>query len=261
MPAHSSHILQPLDVGCFAPLKLRYSQRILGLANRRVFHIDKMGFLPAFRDAFLETFTKDNVLGSFRGAGLIPLDAQVVLDKLDTRPQTPPGPPPEQTPWQSKTPSNTLEFGLQSKLVSSKLESSPCSAKDGFQQLVKGAELLLHQNTHMAARIKELEELNDTLTRRKSRKRKRIQSGGVLNFGEASQTVAAESPSSHASKKSTRGGESSRVAHSTQRRCGRCGQTGHNARTCSFVEEENSEPEPSNVDSCSDSCSGEIDDS
>jgi hypothetical protein len=32
MPAHSSHILQPLDVVCFSPLKLKYSQRIRDLA-------------------------------------------------------------------------------------------------------------------------------------------------------------------------------------------------------------------------------------
>ena len=28
MPAHSSHILQPLNVVCFSPLKIKYSQRV-----------------------------------------------------------------------------------------------------------------------------------------------------------------------------------------------------------------------------------------
>ena len=28
MPAHSSHLLQPLDVGCFSPLKRAYSKQI-----------------------------------------------------------------------------------------------------------------------------------------------------------------------------------------------------------------------------------------
>jgi hypothetical protein len=60
MPAHSSHILQPLDVVCFSPLKLKYSQRVRALARQCVFHINKEGFLPAFRDAFLDVFTKDN---------------------------------------------------------------------------------------------------------------------------------------------------------------------------------------------------------
>ena len=60
MPAHSSHILQPLDVVCFSPLKRNYSQRVRDLARRRVFHINKEGFLPAFRDAFFDVFTTVN---------------------------------------------------------------------------------------------------------------------------------------------------------------------------------------------------------
>jgi hypothetical protein len=146
MLPHSSHILQPLDMGCFAPLKVRYSQRLRALAQKRVFYIDKLGFLPAFRDATFETFTEANIKSSFRGAGLVPLDAQAVLDNLDVRLQTLPGPPAEATLWQSKTPSNTLEFGSQCKLISKKFRSSQASIKDGFQQLVKGAEVMIHQN-------------------------------------------------------------------------------------------------------------------
>jgi hypothetical protein len=41
MPPHSSHVLQPLDVVCFSPLKRKYSQRVRDLARRRVFYIDK----------------------------------------------------------------------------------------------------------------------------------------------------------------------------------------------------------------------------
>jgi hypothetical protein len=58
----------------------------------------------------------------------------------------------------------------------------------------------------MAAQIKELKELNNKLTKRKSRKRKRIQSGGVIKFSKTSQAVAAESPSTQQSKKKARGG-------------------------------------------------------
>jgi len=53
----------------------------------------------------------------------------------------------------------------------------------------------------MAARIKELKELNNELTRRKSHKRKRIQTRGVLEFGKVAKLVAIESPLVHVSKK------------------------------------------------------------
>jgi hypothetical protein len=48
IPAHSSYILQPLDAMCFSPLKRKYSERVRDLARRRVFHIIKEAFLPAF---------------------------------------------------------------------------------------------------------------------------------------------------------------------------------------------------------------------
>ncbi|KAF1933530.1 CENP-B protein, partial [Didymella exigua CBS 183.55] len=89
MPPHSSHILQPLDVVCFSPLKRKYSQRVRDLARRRVFHINKEGFLPAFRDAFLDVFTKENCQKAFEASGLVPINAQVVLDRLEVRLRTP----------------------------------------------------------------------------------------------------------------------------------------------------------------------------
>ena len=144
MPPHSSHILQPLDVVCFSPLKRKYSQRVRDLARRRVFYINKEGFLPAFKDAFFNVFTEDNCRKAFKASGLVPTDAQVVLNRLEVRLRTPPAPPALQTPWQSKTPSNTHEFGSQSRLVSASFTRSPTTAQNGFTQLIKGAELMLY---------------------------------------------------------------------------------------------------------------------
>jgi hypothetical protein len=40
MPPHASHILQPLDVGCFAPLKQAYKKEIRGQVSERSISID-----------------------------------------------------------------------------------------------------------------------------------------------------------------------------------------------------------------------------
>jgi hypothetical protein len=241
MPAHSSHILQPLDVVCFSPLKRKYSQRVRDLARRRVFHINKEGFLPAFKDAFFDVFTTDNCRKAFEASGLVPLNAQVVLDRLEVRLRTPPGPPPEATPWQSKTPSNTLEFGSQSKLVRDSFARSPTTLQAGFAQLVKGAELMIHQHELIAARNKELEEQLAVITKRKTRKRKRLQHGGTLEYGEAADQVAASASLPAKAPKKARGGGAAEGATATQRRCGNCGGTGHNVRTCQADAAEDSE--------------------
>jgi hypothetical protein len=232
MPPHSSHVLQPLDVVCFSPLKRKYSQRVRDLARRRVFHINKEGFLPAFKDAFFDVFTEAICRKAFEASGLVPLNAQVVLDRLEVRLRTPPEPLLPETSWQSKTPSNTHEFGSQSKLVRESFTRSPVTAQTGFSQLVKGAELMLHQNALLAARNHELEEQLAVITKRKSRKRKRIQHGGTIEYGEAAAQVAAEASMAAGRSKKARGGGDQERAQPALRRCGDCGGTGHNARTC-----------------------------
>jgi hypothetical protein len=71
MPAHSSHKLQPLDVGCFTPLKKVYR----GLVEKQIClginHINKLNFLEAFPKAHESAFKAETIQNSFAGAGLV----------------------------------------------------------------------------------------------------------------------------------------------------------------------------------------------
>jgi hypothetical protein len=234
-------------VVCFSPLKRRYSERVRDLAHRRVFYINKEGFLPAFKDAFFNVFTEQNCRKAFEAAGLVPINAQVVLDRLEVRLRTPPPVPLLETPWQSKTPSNTYEFGSQSKLVRDSFTRSPVTAQAGFSQLIKGGELMLHENALQRARIHELEEQLAEMTKRKSRKRKRIQQGGTMEYGTAAAQVAAEASAAPQQSKKARSSSDQERAQPTVRRCRNCGGTGHNSRTCKKDTEENSESELSSI--------------
>ena len=69
MPPHSSHILQPLDVGCFSPLKASYGKQIESLVRVQINHITKLEFLPAFKAAFTAAFTEQNIRSGFRATG------------------------------------------------------------------------------------------------------------------------------------------------------------------------------------------------
>src|SRR5450432_4849979 len=57
MPPHSSHLLQPLNVGCFVVLKRLYGQQVQNLMRNRVTHIDKPNFLEAYHNAHKETMS------------------------------------------------------------------------------------------------------------------------------------------------------------------------------------------------------------
>ena len=149
MPPHSSHLLQPLDVGCFGPLKKAYGRQAEELMRNRISHITKLEFLPCFKRAFDAAITPSNIQGGFRGAGLVLFDPERVIIGLDVQLRTPSPLPVNNSPWQSQTPSNTLEIGSQSTLVKQRIQrhihSSPTSIVEHFEHLAKGAALIAHK--------------------------------------------------------------------------------------------------------------------
>jgi hypothetical protein len=78
MPPHSSHKLQPLDVGCFEPLKQTYGRQIEHLMRMHITHVSKLEFLCAFREAFFASMTEKNIRSGFAGAGLVPYDPESI---------------------------------------------------------------------------------------------------------------------------------------------------------------------------------------
>jgi hypothetical protein len=103
----SSHYLQPLDVGCFGPLKQAYGRQIEDLMRAHINHVSKLEFLCAFREAFFTSITEKNIQGSFAGARLVPYDPERVLSKLGVKLRTPTPPtsrPGTAQPWVPQTP-------------------------------------------------------------------------------------------------------------------------------------------------------------
>jgi hypothetical protein len=89
MPPHSSHLLQPCDVGFFAVLKRLYGQQIQGYIRNRVHYINKQDFLQAYLITHTEATSTANIQSGFAGIGLVPHDPERVLLKLCTQLKTP----------------------------------------------------------------------------------------------------------------------------------------------------------------------------
>ena len=153
--------------------------------RNKITHITKTEFLPCVIAAQNVSITKSNILGGFRGAGLVPFNPDAVISMLDVRLRTPPLPTVEDGPWQSQTPSNTVELGSQTKLVLERfqrhVDSSPTSMVEAVKSLSKGAEMMAHALVLSQKRIAELEAANEAATRRESHKGKRIQKEGSSN--------------------------------------------------------------------------------
>ena len=240
MPPHSSHILQPLDVSCFGPLKTAYGRQVENYMRRYINHITKVEFLPAFKEAWKATFTKENICAGFRGAGLVPYDPEHVITKLDIKILTP-SPPPEASepsPWQSKTPSNPKELQAQTDLIRSRMAAQPASSptqiNEAMEHLIKGATTVMHAAVLLREEVKELQAANAMKKQRQKRRRKRIQEAGVLTVREGQDIIQNAAVEEQIRLEMQR-------PQGAQRRCGKCGGTGHNARTCARHQESNAE--------------------
>jgi hypothetical protein len=90
MPPHASHLLQPLDVGCFAVLKRSYGRRVAEYTRLGIDSIEKDDFLNIFPAARNDSFKESIVQSAFVATGLVLLDPDRVLSKLNIRLQSPP---------------------------------------------------------------------------------------------------------------------------------------------------------------------------
>lgn len=78
LPAHTLHVLQPLDVGVFAALKKYYKQEV----NRLSYAIDKNEFPNLLARARQKAFSIQNIAAGFRATGTWPYNPIVVLQHL-----------------------------------------------------------------------------------------------------------------------------------------------------------------------------------
>lgn len=86
LPAHSTHLLQPLDVGIFASVGSEYRKEVSRNTLAGQYRVTPFEFLKYYQRA-RRSIVK-NIAGAWRGAGLVPLNPEYVLAKV--RPVTPP---------------------------------------------------------------------------------------------------------------------------------------------------------------------------
>ncbi|OAQ57469.2 transposase [Pochonia chlamydosporia 170] len=73
LPEHSSHVLQPLDVGVFSSVKASYRTFIMDLQlSTPLLSINKITFLDCYDKARNTGITKGNILSGWRATGIYP---------------------------------------------------------------------------------------------------------------------------------------------------------------------------------------------
>ncbi|TVY13429.1 hypothetical protein LARI1_G009571 [Lachnellula arida] len=210
LPPHSSHLTQPLDVGCFSVLKRAYSRQIETFIKAHINHITKVEFFLAFVAAYKESITAQN--------------AQAGPSTANTH------------PWVSQTPSNPIEALSQTTLVRSRIArhqgSSPTPLFESVAALAKGTERMAHEMTLLSAEVRTLRAANEALSKRRRAKKARVREGGALTIEDAQDLLSQKDAEEQAQRDLRMEGGRKKEGQPLIRRCGTCGETGHNARTC-----------------------------
>jgi hypothetical protein len=160
MPPHSSHLLQPLDVGCFEPLEKAYGQEIEHLIRSSITHIPKTEFFPAFYAAFQATMAEKDIKGGFKGTGFVPFDLESIVLKLNVQLRTP-TPAKEEAgqaqPWTLKTLKTIIEGELQSEYLKKRIRRHKCSSLESIlealKSLLEGMKAVMHEMALMRLRF------------------------------------------------------------------------------------------------------------
>jgi hypothetical protein len=90
----------------------------------------------------------------------------------------------------------------------------------------------MHQITLLQEENLALRKANNELSRRRRTKKRRLQNGGSLTIGEAQALQAQHDIDLQLQADSLNKGGRTNPNPPQSRRCGACGETGHNVRTC-----------------------------
>jgi hypothetical protein len=231
MPPYASHILQPLDVGCFRALKTAYGTLISNLARRRIFYVNKTDFLAMYVQAHAKVFTKKTIKNVFKVIEIHSFNPRYVLDDLIT--STPPlsniannafG----SSPWNFGTPLTLRQLEKQVKVVDSVIMEEGDHVKP-LKKISKVTSHLMTKVIILDTRIVELEDTVKHLNKKQSRLKAQLQvEDNVLSVEEAQDMIKrAELATQIAAEQ-----RGKRAAPT----CGLCHQLGHRRNHCPTIQ-------------------------
>ncbi|EED13550.1 transposon, putative [Talaromyces stipitatus ATCC 10500] len=205
MPPHSSHLLQPLDVGCFAVLKRHYGQLVEQRMRLGFNHIDKLDFLTAFPKARTMAYKAQTVRNSFTATGLVPFNPDRVYQQLTVRLKTPTPPPSRSSDTQSsclQTPQNARQFKRQrtttKKRISRHTRSSSEAIGEVFTRASKAYEMSINQLTIAQKELHDLRAAHEKEKQKRQKSKKQISHDQGITREEAQALVQGQIEASQA---------------------------------------------------------------
>ncbi|EED21402.1 conserved hypothetical protein [Talaromyces stipitatus ATCC 10500] len=242
MPPHSSHLLQPLDVGCFAVLKRHYGQLVEQRMRLGFNHIDKMDFLTAFPQARTVAYKAQTIWNSFAATGLVPFNPDRVIQQLNIRLKTPTPPPSRSSNTASsclQTPQNIRQFIRQSTTINKRInERTESNQNQEINQAVvrlsKAYEMIANDVLLVRKENYDLRAAHEKEKQKRQKSKKQISIEQAVTKEEVQALVQGQVEASHAVTTTPAEPElpASQAVVRRQYRCSGCNVMGHRINQC-----------------------------
>jgi hypothetical protein len=238
MPPHTSHRLQPLDAGCFSPLKTAYGRQVAELARQGVFHVSKVDFLWIYPQIRLTALSEQNIKAGFQATGLNPPCRERVLSSLTVIVSTP-SPPgtPAGDAWIADT-SHTLDQlqQQQARLVRYFLQrqsQSPTNpTSQAISKFVKGCQFVMQSAISTAQENIKLRAASQRQQRKRQKRRQYIAHRGVTQVSPDQLLV---SRADEMIEEEVRADEAAQPRQRAPPTCSNCHIQGHNRTQCRSI--------------------------
>lgn len=234
LPPHASHLLQPLDVSCFSPLKREYGKQLEGAMRKNTHYIVKEKFIELYIASRPGALSTNNIKAGFQATGLEPFDPSEVLSNINALVQTPSPSTPSSIQdddqcWMPETPHSIDQLKRQTRIIRKRFKKktilTPSPTNQGTLKVAKSAENSMYERVLAREELVELraevKELSKLLKARKS----------YIGVG---RKIARDVVIEHVAEQEIVKEDGIVIeCPASQRRCRQCKQTGHNSRTCS----------------------------
>jgi hypothetical protein len=78
LPAHTSHLLQPLDVACYGPFERMYNNKCHKFMRQTSGTISKYNVCEIACEVYSKALSAENLLSAFRRTGIFPTDRNAI---------------------------------------------------------------------------------------------------------------------------------------------------------------------------------------
>lgn len=192
LPPHSSHLMQPLDVAIFGPLKLSLAHKQARLFRSGIRRIEKAEWVEHYIQAREEGASEKNILAGWRGAGLFPENLHRILHQLadpigPISTSSPPPTPSTSTPFfltSSPPEPAILRSKNQAFLSTPAISNLPQDYRTQMRRLSGMSERLQAEMTILQKELKEVKEVHAKRKERASGKRMILKGKSILSTEE-----------------------------------------------------------------------------